>query len=148
MNGMKRIIGRWVAVGAVALLLGGAVATPAGAMRRSEAVKQVNQMISLCFATGGDPYVEESEVNWGFSFLCEHEGYSDWGWYDYDVNDSGNGIPDPKPDLRRAVGGEQTIAADDPSHGAADAADHGRQKAHKHDKHKAHAGQHRQRHRK
>jgi hypothetical protein len=50
-----RRIGQIAAVGAVALVLAGAVASPAEAMRRRDAVSGANIAVGYCFNGGGDP---------------------------------------------------------------------------------------------
>jgi hypothetical protein len=134
MHGMKRTIGRWATVGAVALILAGAVAAPAGAMRRSQAVRMVNQIIWDCFSIGGDPYVEEA-TGAGFVFTCWYEdGSVNTLEFEYDGDDGGSG----RAASRSAASDMHALAADDRGDGNADAADHGRQKAHKQHKHKTH----------
>jgi hypothetical protein len=53
-----RRIARIAAVGAVALVLAGAVASPAEASRR-QAVGAANQAVGTCFYNGGDPNAYE-----------------------------------------------------------------------------------------
>jgi hypothetical protein len=55
----RRRLGRIAAVGAVALVLAGAVAAPAEA-RRSDAVTAANLAVGMCFSNGGDPNAYET----------------------------------------------------------------------------------------
>ena len=93
-------IGRIAAVGAVALLLAGAVMTPAEAMRRRESVKLVNDAMGACMDLGGDPAAEEAtgmlnpegsegSLGGGFSFSClMPDGSNIWTWIPYTNDES------------------------------------------------------------
>jgi hypothetical protein len=143
----RQRLGRIAAVSALALLLAGSIATPAGAMKRSQVVRIVNGAIGLCFSSGGYPDVEESPVNGGFSVACYwDDGSSAWGWYDYEDEDQGEPPVRGRPDSRSARAAD-SVTANDTGSGASDAADHGRQKAHKQKKHKSQAGKHGHKHR-
>lgn len=67
----RRRIGRIVAVGAVALVLAGSVASPAEAMRRSSAVMDANMVIGMCFDGGGTP--DSYEYGNTIYVSCVHE---------------------------------------------------------------------------
>lgn len=51
----RRRVAQIAAVGAVALVLAGAVSSPAEAMRRRDASVMANSAIGMCFDGGGDP---------------------------------------------------------------------------------------------
>lgn len=73
---LGRKIGRIAAVGAVALLLAGTAAAPAGA-ERNDTVRRVNGTIGDCFGAGGDPTVVEFVGV--FVVSCQHG--NGFGWY-------------------------------------------------------------------
>jgi len=71
------------AVGAMALVLAGAVAAPAEARPRSAAVATANQSVDTCFSLGGEPTIYEFPV--AFNFGCIYEdGSTDWFDIPYD----------------------------------------------------------------
>jgi hypothetical protein len=51
----RRRVVQMAAVGAVALVLAGTVASPAEAMRRRDAVEDANNAVGMCFNGGGNP---------------------------------------------------------------------------------------------
>lgn len=58
-SSVGRRISQVTAVGAVALLLAAATASPADAAKRRDAVRAANGAISTCFHNGGDPNAYE-----------------------------------------------------------------------------------------
>jgi hypothetical protein len=71
-----RRIAQLATVGAVALVLTGAMASPAEASRR-EAVRAANHAIGMCFHNGGDPNVYEGGGK--ITITCTSEDGSESG---------------------------------------------------------------------
>ena len=53
---MARRMARWAAVGAVALVLAGTAAAPAGALKRSDAASRASDVANVCQSSGGIAY--------------------------------------------------------------------------------------------
>ena len=80
---VPRRLGRLAAVGAVALVLAGAAASPAEAVTRRGAATMTNTAIGICFEAGGDPIVEEGGGSFVLSCYQEDGSYW-WDSYEYD----------------------------------------------------------------
>lgn len=79
----RRRIVQVAAVGAIALVLAGTVASPADAMRRRDAVIDANNAIGTCFDNGGDP--NSYEYGGAIFVSCTWEdGSVDTVGFDYD----------------------------------------------------------------
>jgi hypothetical protein len=86
-----RRLGRITTVGALALLLAGVLASPAEAMRRSEAFSLAQQLVNICASAGADTWVESGSTGngGGYAVLCTWpDGQTDYAWYDWDFEPS------------------------------------------------------------
>lgn len=73
-----RTVGRIAAVGAVGLVLAGAVATPAEARTRREARNTANNDGGMCFETGGSHYATDSGFSFQMACVWEDGTMTEW----------------------------------------------------------------------
>ena len=67
-----RTIGKLTMVLAVAVLLLGGLAAPAGAAPRSQGIDQANSFILSCTASGGDPVVVMDSTGENLTVMCRY----------------------------------------------------------------------------